>query len=61
MSAAPSMLAVYDGQTCVGFILARGRVGFEGFDAGERSLGVFETQDEAANKITGQGNERNPQ
>jgi hypothetical protein len=52
MSATPAMLAVYDGLACIGFIMTRGRRGFEAFDATERSLGVFETQDEAANKIT---------
>jgi hypothetical protein len=46
MSAAPTtpMVSVYDdGRDCLGFILARGRVGFEAFDRDERSLGLFET------------------
>ena len=46
-----AMASVYDGRSCVGFVLARGRAGFEAFDAGERSLGVFETQHGAINKI----------
>jgi hypothetical protein len=46
-----AMISIYDGRSCVGFVLARGRAGFEAFDAGERSLGVFETQNAAINKI----------
>jgi hypothetical protein len=38
------MVSVYDGQVCLGFVIARGRRGYEAFDAGERSLGVFETR-----------------
>jgi hypothetical protein len=45
--AAP-MLSIYDGRSCVGFILARGRGGFEAFDANELSKGLFATQQEAA-------------
>jgi hypothetical protein len=41
------VLSVYDGRQCVGFVLARGRRGYEAFTAGERSLGVFETKDAA--------------
>jgi hypothetical protein len=41
------MLSVYDGRQCVGFVLERGRRGYEAFDAGERSLGMFETRDAA--------------
>jgi hypothetical protein len=51
------MLSIYDGRQCVGFVLARGRRGYEAFTAGERSLGVFETQDEAVNKIQSTANE----
>jgi hypothetical protein len=32
-------------------VLARGRAGFEAFDAAEHSLGMFETQQGAINKI----------
>jgi hypothetical protein len=39
------MLSIYDGQICIGWVLERGRSGFEAFTAGERSLGVFETKD----------------
>jgi hypothetical protein len=37
------MLSIYDGRQCVGFVLARGRRGYDG----ERSLGVFESKDAA--------------
>ena len=57
MSTSTPMLSVYDGQQLVGWILARGRRGYEAFTAGERSLGVFETQDEAVNKIQSTANE----
>jgi len=36
---------------CVGFILARGRTGYEGFDRNEQSLGLFETAFAAANAV----------
>jgi hypothetical protein len=46
-STAP-IVSIYDGRQCRGFILARGRLGFELFDCDQRSLGVFPTQREAA-------------
>jgi hypothetical protein len=49
------MLTVYDGQTCVGFVLARAKVGFEAFDADNRRLGVFATARAAAVAISGEG------
>jgi hypothetical protein len=53
----PSMLSVYDGQVCTGFVLSRGPSGFEGFVAGqdytrEHSVGLFRTAPEAADAIT---------
>jgi hypothetical protein len=33
------MISIYEGRSCVGFVLARGRAGFEAFDADEPSLG----------------------
>ena len=42
------MLSVYAGRTCVGFILARGKTGFEVFTADQKSLGIYPTQREAA-------------
>ena len=48
MSGAPAMLSVYDGQRCLGHIIARGKRGFEAFDADDCSLGTFPTEHEAA-------------
>jgi hypothetical protein len=47
--------SIYDGRSCIGFVLARGRVGFEAFNAGDRSLGVFATRDAAINKLKDNG------
>jgi hypothetical protein len=46
------MLAVYDGQQCVGFILARGHQGYEAFDADSVSFGIFSSEHDAANAIS---------
>jgi hypothetical protein len=54
MSARPffsPMLSVFDGRTCAGWIVGRGRIGWEAFTADEGSVGVFPTQREAANAI----------
>jgi hypothetical protein len=45
------MLSVYDGQRCVGFVLARGRSGFEALDAAQRSVGMFEMKDAAISEL----------
>jgi hypothetical protein len=50
------MVSIYDGQQCVGFVLARGRQGFEAFDVSERSLGVFASQQDAANALAASTN-----
>jgi hypothetical protein len=42
---------VYDGREAIGFVLARGRAGFEGFDREERSLGLFPAAPTAANAV----------
>jgi len=42
---------IYDGRACLGFVLSRGRTGFEAFDIEERSLGIYATQREAAAAI----------
>jgi hypothetical protein len=42
------LISVYDGRECVGFILPRGKPGFEAFDRNERSVGLFPTQRAAA-------------
>jgi hypothetical protein len=46
-----SLLAVYDGQRCRGFILERGRTGWEAFDSSERTLGLYQSQAAAADAI----------
>jgi hypothetical protein len=35
------MFAVYDGRTCIGHLLLRGRHGVEAFDVDDHSLGVY--------------------
>lgn len=42
------MRYVWDARGCLGFILARGPLGFEALDRDERPLGIFPTQVEAA-------------
>jgi hypothetical protein len=42
---------VYDGRACLGFVLSRGRAGFEAFDCEERSLGLYPAAPAAANAI----------
>jgi hypothetical protein len=42
------MVSVYSGRACLGFIITRGRGGFEAYDQQERSLGFFKTQQDAA-------------
>jgi hypothetical protein len=46
------MSYVYAGREVLGFILARGKAGFEAFDREEQSLGMFTTQREAADAIS---------
>jgi hypothetical protein len=49
MSAIFSPLSyVYDGRDCLGFILARGKLGFEAIDRDEKSIGLFASQRAAA-------------
>jgi hypothetical protein len=42
------MTPIIAGQTCIGFLLTRGREGIEAFDRNERSLGLFPGPIEAA-------------
>jgi hypothetical protein len=48
----PAFLSVYDGRACTGFILNRGKLGFEALDADERSLGIFSSTQDTANAIS---------
>jgi hypothetical protein len=45
-------LAVYAGQTCIGFLLLRGKTGVEAFDAADKSLGIFPDQKSAADAVS---------
>jgi hypothetical protein len=38
-------------RSSVGFVIARGRSGYEAFNAAERSLGVFATKDAAIREL----------
>jgi hypothetical protein len=42
---------VTDGREAIGHIIARGRLGFEAFDPNNKSVGIFETQSQAANAL----------
>jgi hypothetical protein len=42
---------IYDGRECLGFVLSRGRSGFEAFDRDEHSLGLHPTAPAAANAV----------
>jgi hypothetical protein len=58
---APSATLSYvtDGRECIGFVLSRGRLGFEALNREEQSLGLFPTAPAAANAvINGATNER---
>jgi hypothetical protein len=45
-------IAVYAGQTCLGFLLPRDKSGIEAFDADEHSLGLFPDQKSAAAAVS---------
>jgi hypothetical protein len=51
MSYTTSMQAVHDGRRCIGFIMKRGRTGFEAFDADEKSLGLYPSSQDAADAV----------
>ena len=40
----PPVLSIYDGRICRGFVIARGKLGFEACDTDQRSLGIFPNQ-----------------
>jgi hypothetical protein len=46
-----SLAYVYDGQQCLGHVLARGKTGFEAFNCDDKSVGLFPTQRQAANAL----------
>ena len=47
MPSSTTMVSVFAGTVCRGFLLPRGRLGIELFTADEQSLGFFPTQREA--------------
>ena len=47
-----SFAYVYEGQACIGHIIARGKIGTEAFDTADRSLGVFKNRSEAADALS---------
>jgi hypothetical protein len=46
-----SLAYVYDGRECLGHVLGRGKLGFEALDRDDKSIGIFETQRQAANAL----------
>jgi hypothetical protein len=59
MSATP-FAYVTDGRECIGFVLARGRLGHEALDRQQVSLGIFPTAAAAANAVfNATANEKN--
>jgi hypothetical protein len=50
-TASTPMSYVTDGREAIGFILARGRAGFEAFDREQITLGIFKTAAAAANAV----------
>jgi hypothetical protein len=47
----PTMLSVTDGTSCVGFVLNRGRDGYEAFNRDGKPIGKFQSQQEAVRAI----------
>jgi hypothetical protein len=47
----PSIQSVYSVRAHLGFLLSRGKLGTEAFDADQRSLGIFPDSATAANEI----------
>ena len=48
----PPLMSVYDGQRCIGHVVARGKAGFEAFDSDDRSLGIFASMKLAADTVS---------
>jgi hypothetical protein len=46
------MVSVFDGRDCLGFILSRGKAGFQAITADDRELGLFWSQQEAADALS---------
>jgi hypothetical protein len=48
---ATPLLSVYDGRQCIGFVLSRGRQGFEAVRADDQSLGIFPDKRAAVERL----------
>lgn len=48
-----ALQSVYAGQVCIGHVISRGKLGFEAFDAGDISLGLYLTTQAAVAAING--------
>jgi hypothetical protein len=47
----PTMVSVFDGRELAGFILSRGKLGYEALNRDEKSLGLFASQKEAPTAV----------
>jgi hypothetical protein len=48
-----ALVSVYSGRECLGFIISRGKAGYEAFDAADnKSLGVFASMKLAADAVS---------
>jgi hypothetical protein len=54
-STQPGFLSVYAGQTCLGHLLPRGRLGIEAYNRDDVSLGLFPNQKAAADAVAKAG------
>jgi hypothetical protein len=52
---ATALLAIYDGRDRIGFVLSRGKLGFELFGRDEQSRGLFTTQELAIASLSTAG------
>jgi hypothetical protein len=50
-STAPPMLSIVTDEGCIGFIIRRGKAGFEAVNRDGGSLGVFQTEQQAADAV----------
>jgi hypothetical protein len=48
---AAQLISVYDGRSCIGFVVPRGKTGFEAFNANELSRGLYPTQQAAISAL----------
>jgi hypothetical protein len=51
MTVVSTVAYVYDGREALGHVIARGKLGFEAFDADDKSMALFPSQREAANAV----------